>query len=185
MTIGYDNTVEEKTGNCCVGCSIAVVKRRGRRKRSTALRYVTLCHVTVTGARFLLVDWFWGAWEGSQKSEGFLDFNWDWWWSREVSSVRLVSVFVGDVTGLDGLAVWGHVGHGALEHGNWSFSTSLQVTDRFLFDTVFGLEAKTIPMKTIMRISVSFVKNQFVITLQWYTIGSIMLRAGFALCKSV
>lgn len=91
----------------------------------------------------LLVFWFGSAGQRGEVSERLLDLSWDWWWSGQVSAVRLVTVLVGDVSGLDGLAVWGDVSHSSLEHGYGSFSASLQVTDRFLFDSVFGLEAAT------------------------------------------
>jgi hypothetical protein len=76
-----------------------------------------------------------------QKSEGILNCDWDWWWSRQMGSVRLVTVFVGDVSGLDCLSVRRYVSHTTLDHGNglteWS---CLEGTDLFLSDSVFGLE---------------------------------------------
>lgn len=56
-------------------------------------------------------------------------------------TVRLVTVLVSDVSGLDGLAVWGHVRYGSLGNRYGSFWASLQVPDFFLSDSVIGLEA--------------------------------------------
>lgn len=55
-------------------------------------------------------------------------------------TVRLVTILVGYVTGLDCLTVRGDIGHGSLEHGHWSFRTRLQVRDLLLLDSVIGLE---------------------------------------------
>lgn len=94
--------------------------------------------------RSLLVDWFGCAGEGSQESEGFLDFDWDWWWGWQVGSHGLVTVLVGDVSGADDRTVWGDVGRCSLDHGDRSAGwTGLQVTDFFLFDSVFGFESET------------------------------------------
>lgn len=94
-------------------------------------------------ATFSLVFWFGRARQRGQVSQRFLDLSWDWWWSGEVSAVRLVTVLVGDVTGVDCLTVWGDVCDGSLEHGDWAFRTGLKVTHLFLSDSVFGLEAAT------------------------------------------
>lgn len=93
-----------------------------------------------TRSRSLVVG-FRRARQSGQVSERLLDLSWDWWRSGKVSAVRLVTVLVGYVTGLDCLTVGGDVGHGSLEHGHWSFGAGLQVSDLLLLDSVVGLEA--------------------------------------------
>lgn len=91
-----------------------------------------------------LVLWFGCARQRSQEFQGFLDLDWDWWWRGQVVADRSVTVLVGDVAGGDDRTVRGYVRAGSLDHGNrcarWS---SLQVTNFFLFDSVFGLESMT------------------------------------------
>lgn len=88
----------------------------------------------------LLVNWFRSTGESGEKSERFLDLSWDWWWCGQMSSVRLVTVFISNVAGLDGLAVWGYVSHCSLEYCYGSFRAWFQVADLFLSDSVIGLE---------------------------------------------
>lgn len=68
-----------------------------------------------------------------------------------MTAVRLVTVLVGDVSGVDDRTVRGGVAHCALDHRNRTFRTGLQVTHFFLFDTVVGLEAANV-MKNVNKI---------------------------------
>lgn len=90
-----------------------------------------------------LVVRFGRARQSGQVSERFLDLCWDRRRGGKMRAVRLVTVLVGYVTGLDGLTVGGNVGHGSLEHGHRSFGAGLQVGDLLLLDTVVGLETET------------------------------------------
>lgn len=55
-----------------------------------------------------------------------------------------VTVLVGDVSGGDDGAVWGHVRVASLDHGDRALRAGLQVTDFFYLDSVVGLESATI-----------------------------------------
>lgn len=103
--------------------------------------YTIICYVIINIQACLLVLRFGRAWQRGQEFQGFLDLDWDWWWSGQMVSDRSVTVLVGDVTSGDDWTVRSHVRAGSLDHGNRSARWSgLQVTDFFLFDSVFGLE---------------------------------------------
>lgn len=61
-----------------------------------------------------------------------------------MSTVRPVTVLVGDVTGADGRTVLSYVGHGSFDHGDGrAVGAGLQVSPFVLFDSVLGFESAT------------------------------------------
>jgi hypothetical protein len=85
----------------------------------------------------------WGSdsgwdWSGSRFSnvgvddvQSLLDLCWDWWWSWEMSSLRLESIFISKVLDLDELSFWGIVLVRSLGNLDAFFTTGFQVS-RFL-----------------------------------------------------
>lgn len=107
-----------------------------------------------------LVHWFWGAGQGSQVLEGLLDFCGDGRGRGQMGAHRLVTVLVGNVTGVDDGAVGRHVRRGSLDDGDWrARGTGLQVTDFVLFNTVFGFESAKEQKQKSPQIILHYTRN--------------------------